>query len=129
MATAAEAQTRVRAPKSGVYDGSTSQHRKLSLQIGGKTVSQLVFRFPCGTVQGTAAIQDLKIVRRDSRFRFRTLIYAGVQYTDQESENAPIRIRGTFYPSGNRVRGRARVTTDRCGVTRFRWWAKRRTAG
>jgi hypothetical protein len=124
-ATAAVQRTAVTAPKSGAYDGATSQHRKISLEVSGRNVSLLVFRFSCGRARGTGSLQDIRLKKGRSGYRFRIFAYSSVQYGDQSSENAPVRIRGLFTRNGGRARGRARVTTDRCGVTRFRWWVKR----
>jgi hypothetical protein len=126
-ATVAEGRTPVRAPKSGMYQGSTSQHRKLSLQISGRTVSLALFRFSCGEVRGTGSIQDIRLKKGRTGYRFAIFAFSGIQYTDEESENAPVRMRGLFSRDGKRVRGRLRVTTDRCGTTRVRWSARRRT--
>jgi hypothetical protein len=128
VAGAAARPAPVRAPKNGAYDGRTSQHRKLSLEVTGRTISLVLFRFSCGRVRGTASLQDFPLKKGKSGYRFRIFAYSSVQYADESSENAPVRIRGLFRRDGKRARGRAGVTTDRCGgVTRFRWYVRRRT--
>jgi hypothetical protein len=124
-AATAVSRTPVKAPKSGFYDGHTSQHRSFGLQLGGKTVSQLVFNFPCAKLRGTASLQDITLKKGTSGYRFAILAYSSIQYADESSENGPVRISGTFSRDGKRARGRVRVRTERCGLTRFSWSAKK----
>jgi hypothetical protein len=114
----------VRAPKSGSqYEGS----RQSFLQISGRSIEIMAFRFPCGDTVGRTSLNGLRLRRTPRGYRFHIDSHGLVTYGDDEpDENAAVHVGGRFSRNARTVRGLVRVRTPRCGGTgRLRWRAAR----
>jgi hypothetical protein len=116
---------KVKAPPDAKYTGTTEQHRRITLQISGKSIQILSFKFNCSGVRGTTSLDDIPLKKGKKGYKFSITAYALVEYSDdQKAENAPVTISGLFGRRAKTVKGRLRVKTTRCGDTpRVKWSA------
>src|SRR4051812_4363973 len=122
---------RVKAPKSGArYSGRTGQKQRLMLQIGGRSVDIFAFRFSCGGALANTSLNDIRLRKRRTGYRFRITAYGIVTYVDgRPDQNGKFGIRGRFSRDARRVRGRLRARLPGCATGAVRWSARRRRAG
>jgi hypothetical protein len=99
----------------------------VDLLVSGRSIAIVAFSFRCRATKGRISLNDIKLRRSRSGYRFYSASHGLVTYKDEApDENATVRIRGLFTRDAKRVRGRFRVITPRCGNTgRLRWRARR----
>jgi hypothetical protein len=123
-ATRAASDPVVRPPRSGSrYEGS----RESLLQISGRSIEIMAFRFPCGDTVGRTSLNGIRLRRTPRGYRFHIDAHGSVTYGDDvPDENAALHVGGRFSRNARTVRGLLRVRTPRCGGTgRLRWRAAR----
>lgn len=115
----------VRPPRSGsVYTGAAHH---VALQISGRSIAIIAFSFRCRNTVGRISLNDLKLTRSSTGYRFYAATFGSVTHRNgKPDENAEVHIRGKFTRDARMVRGRFRVVSPRCGNTgRLRWQATR----
>jgi len=111
-------------PKDGAqYSG---HHPGVSLTISGKSIQIIAFRTPCEDAKGNSSLQDIKIEKRDRRYRFKTKAHSIITYSDLDQhpdENAAITLSGHFSPNAKKAYGTLRVNAPRCDTGKLTWSA------
>ena len=127
-APVATAKQKVKAPKSGKYEGTTGAGRDLTIYVSGKAVQLIAFGFPCKNTSGNTSLSDIKLKKTRKGYRFSTTAHGIVSYSDERpDENGTIKIAGRFSrKTAKTVKGSLSVKTPRCGSTgAFKWHASR----
>jgi hypothetical protein len=121
--------TTVKAPKSGSEYGKVKPY-DIVLQVQGKSISIIAFKFPCGSdgITGRTSLNDFRLKRTSKGYRFNADAHGNVTYSDElQDENATVHVSGRFTPDAKTVRGHLRVKSKRCGDTgNLDWKASKR---
>ncbi len=124
---AAGAAPSVTPPRSGKYTGLARAHRKLTLLISGRSVQLVAFQFKCGTVIGATGLDDIRLRKTSTGYRFGIRAHGSVTFSDNHpDENAAVDIVGRFSLNGRVARGTLRVRSPRCRDTGSVHWSARR---
>jgi hypothetical protein len=123
---AGAAQTRVHEPPPSAKrppDGAryTGTHR-LMLQISGKQIEIVSFRFPCKTAKGDTSITGIPVTKAAKGYKFSIETNGIVTYTDSAThpdQNGMITFAGQFGRLAKTVKGHFRVKTPRCDSGRI----------
>jgi hypothetical protein len=124
---AAGAGPTINQPRSGKYSGLARAHRKLTLWVSGRSVQLVAFQFKCGTAMGATSLNDIRLRRTPTGYRFGIRAHGSITFSDnQTDENGAVDIAGRFSLNAKAVRGTLRVRSPRCHDTGSVHWSARR---
>jgi hypothetical protein len=125
-AAVAAAAAKVKAPKSGQYDGG-ARGKDVTLFISGKSVQIMAFSFACGGGEGRTSLNDVNLKKTKKGYKFGVSAHGSVTFSDDRpDENAAVAVSGLFTRDGKRASGTFRVKAPRCHDTgSIKWKVKR----
>jgi hypothetical protein len=116
--TARHVKRPVKAPRSGEYDGETSQRRGITLFISGRSIDLASLGFACGYGDGLTNLNGVALRRTRNGYAFSVQAHGNVSYSDGfPDENAEVDLSGRFNPAATKAHGHIRVKSPRCGGT------------
>jgi hypothetical protein len=120
------AAAKVRAPKSGEYDGQPRGH-PLSIFVSGKEIELAAFSFKCADTVGRTSLNAIKLKKTRKGYKFALDAHGNISFEDGASdENGRVSIAGRFSADGKAARGKFRVRSKRCHDTGWiKWRASR----
>jgi hypothetical protein len=127
LVPAAEAaKQKVKAPKSGQYNGHP-RGKDLMLFVSGKSIQLASFSFKCKGTSGRTNLDDIRLKKTSKGYRFALDAHGSISFADgQPDENGKVSISGRFTRSGKKPTGVFRVRSPRCGDTgNIKWSATR----
>jgi hypothetical protein len=123
---AGAATQKVKAPKSGQYNG-TARGKDLTLIVSGKSIEIVAFSFACDGTAGRTSLDSIALKKTKKGYAFGIRAHGSITFSDnQPDENGAVDISGRFARDGKRASGVYRVRSPRCHDTgNIKWSAKR----
>jgi hypothetical protein len=125
-AAAAARAVKVKAPKSGQYNGNP-RGKPMTLFVSGKQIEVAAFSFKCANTAGRTSIDAIPLKKTSKGYKFGLTVAASITFADGgPDENGKATLAGRFATDGKSAKGTFRVRSHRCGDTGSIKWRVRR---
>jgi hypothetical protein len=122
----AAAVSKVKAPKSGQYNGHP-RGKDLTLYVSGKSIQLAAFSFKCAATSGRTSLNEIVLKKTSKGYKFGLNAHGNITFADEQpDENGKVSISGRFTLSGKKATGVFRVRSPRCHDTGSIKWSARR---
>jgi hypothetical protein len=116
-AQAATRAAKVKAPKSGQYNGRP-RGKDMTLFVSGKQIELASFSFKCADTTGRTSLNAIALKRTSKGYKFSLDAHGSISFADgQQDENGKVSIAGRFAADGRGAKGAFRVKSPRCHDT------------